>query len=130
MGIKPTLVEESLCRKGKRDLVSDVQAKSMKVEEEILNEKELCIEEAGSDEKKINENEEESMSAKAVGVLDEQGTLEKEDQRMLEKMIDHREKVVDEKSQKLADEEPTSFEEEEDEMLAYLWPGSGRKNAA
>ena len=131
-----TVVEESACRKRKRALASDVQSKLMKVEAGLLNEEELLIEEeVGFDDEEISENKEESMSARAVDVLDEQGTVEKEDQGMPKTMVDRKEEVVDEKRQKLPDdEEQSSFEEEEileeeeDEMLAYLWPGSGRKS--
>ena len=132
-----TVVEESFCRKRKRDLTNDVQLKSMKTEAVPLNEEELLLieEEIGFDEKKINKQEEESISAKVGDNLDEdeQDSVKKEDQRMLKKMVDHKEKPLHKNSQKLQDEEQTTFEEEEileeeDEMLAYLWPGSGRRS--
>ena len=126
-----TVVEESSCRKRKRALASDVQSKLMKVEAGLLNEEELLIEEeVGFDEKEVIANKEESLSARAVDVLDE-----KEDQGMPKNMVDRKEEVVDEKRQKLPDDEEQStfeeeeiLEEEEDEMLAYLWPGSGRRS--
>ena len=130
-----TVVEESSCRKRKRALASDVQSKLMTVEAGLLNEEELLIEEKVGFDDEISENKEESMSARAVDVLDEQGTVEKEDQRMPKKKVDRKEEVVDEKRQKLPDDEEQStfeeeeiLEEEEDEMLAYLWPGSGRRS--
>ena len=124
------VAEEPLSRK--RKLADDVQSKLVKVEEGLHNEEQLLIgEDIGFGEKEISENKEEKMPIK---VADEQDTVEEEDLKMLEKMVDSKEEVKDEKSQKLVEEEQITFdeeeilEEEEDEMLAYLWPGSVRRS--
>merc|ERR1719397_269653 len=141
---KQRLVEdEKLCRKRKRILTNDSQSKSLKIEEELSHEEKLLIqedlieEEIGLDEKEdvIKEHEEEkSISVKAVNILDdeEQNIVEekpkkKEGQRMLAKSDCGKEDM-----QKFHDDDQETFEQdilnEEDEMLAYLWPGSGRRS--
>merc|ERR1719209_2378150 len=117
--------DEKLCRKRKRILTNDSQSKSLKIEAELSHEGELLIqddlieEEIGLDEKEdvIKKHEEEkSISVKAVNILDdeEQNIVEKEGQRVLSKSVCGKEDM-----QKVDDD---------DEMLAYLWPGSGRRS--
>ena len=133
---KQWLVDDKrLCRKRKGIVANDLQSKSLKVEAELSHEEELLIqddlteEEIGLD--VIKEHEEEKrISVKAVNLLDdeEQNTVEKEGQRMLTKSA-----YGNEESQKFDDDDQETFEkeilDEEDEMLAYLWPGSGRRSA-
>merc|ERR1719397_1661039 len=137
---KQRLVEdEKLCRKRKRILTNDSQSKSLKIEEELSHEEKLLIqedlieEEIGLEKKEdvIKEHEEEkSISVKAVNILDdeEQNIVEKGGQRVLSKSVCGKEdmqKVYDDDDQETFEKE---ILDEEDEMLAYLWPGSGRRS--
>ena len=132
-GKKQGLVkDEKMGRKRKRDLTNSLQSKSAKIEaepfedEELLTQEDLNEEEVGLDEKEtvIKEQEGESTFVEAVNISNE----EEGGQRMLTKSVaDGKEDV---KKFDNDDQEPFEQEilDEEDEMLAYLWPGSARRS--